>query len=684
MHYRISILALLILLFSMVGCSKGGNTPVAPTGGEDNQFTINDLRTLQMDQTQRENYWAVPLSVDGNIWASHYNESGTLHRAIGPGVQADDPLQFIANHPDIFLVNPEDLIVLKDEIHDGIRYLIYQQTYNGVLVAKSRVDFRYSRNGKLVMIGSDVFPLINVSTSPSLNEYSAYQIVLNDINEEPAPELDESRLVVYPIPETGTLAWRIDSGNWRFYVDASTGAILERIHNEWDAYTAHVDSGAKMVSPYDTEITVPGSYTMIAYKGSSGSSGTLGYGYGNINGDSVFVGTRTSYWAVCSFRSPYMAISKGLFQGSSKIEGTVNDGDHKNYAWSNSNSLLSERNVFYHCNHAHDYIKDIDKTFTGLDFKVAGNVNGMAMCNAMATENSVNFYQPADGCNDTGHIADVIVHEYAHVFTFHQYSQDVPTDVHEGCSDYFAATYTDQSWIGKDIQGVGTKFRDCENTVKWPAPECDGEGHCVGQVLSGAFWDTRQALGRSYTDYLFVYSRYGEPLTIPDFTPELIILDDDNDNPLDGTANYNIIKEAFYTNHSIPVPTAPQLPTTGVHVDVWPVDPPVKINRTTGGNVYFKVRLTNLDATAHYFHAWAAIEVPWFGWYGPIIPPAINIKSPLYLGLEGQQTIQVMLRQAIPANLPAATYKYHVRIGTFVNHTSDILMDDGWFEVVLE
>jgi hypothetical protein len=684
MRYRFSLFLLLVLLFSLFGCSGGNNSPVTPSGQSENEYTIETLRNLQVDQTQPENYWAAPIAIDGKIWASNHNENGTIHRAIGPGVQVGDPLEFIKTHNDIFNINPEDLVVLKDEIHDGIRYLIYQQTYKGILVARSRVDFRFSRNGKLVMLGSDVFPNLDVSTNPSLNEYSAYQVVLNDINKETAPELSESRLVIYPFPETGTLAWRIDTGDWRFYIDASSGAILERIHNAWNAYTAHVDSGAKMVSPYDTEIWVPGSYTMIAYKGSSGMFGTYGYGFGNINGDSVFVGTHSSCWAVCSFLSPYLAVSKGWFQGSSKIEGTVNDGDQTNYAWSDSNSLLSERNVFYHANKAHDYIKDIDKTFTGLDFKVAGNVNGSPMCNAMATANSINFYQPADGCNDTGHIADVIVHEYAHVFTFNQYTQDVPTDVHEGCSDYFAATYTDQSWIGRDIQGPGTKFRDCENTRQWPAPECGGEGHCVGEVLAGAFWDTREILGRSYTDYLFVYSRYGEPLTIPDFPPELIILDDDNDNPLDGSANYNVIKTTFYTNHAIPVPDAPQLPTTGVHVDVWPSDPPVKIDRTVGGNVLFKVRLTNLDSTAKYFHAWAALEVPWYGWYGPLIPPTINIKPPLYLSLGGGQTVTVTLRQAIPANLPAASYKYHVRIGTFVNHTNDILLDDGWFDVVLE
>ncbi|MFH1514972.1 MAG: hypothetical protein ABIG42_05875, partial [bacterium] len=158
MLHRIKLLFLFIVLFGLTGCSKNSINPIVPENGNSRQFTSDDLRSLSIDQTDPENYWSVPLNVDGQTWASHYNENGTLHRAIGPAVDAPDPMLFIQQHPDIFLVSPENLIVMKDEIHDGIRYLIFNQTYNGILVAKSRVDFRYARSGKLVMIGSDIFP----------------------------------------------------------------------------------------------------------------------------------------------------------------------------------------------------------------------------------------------------------------------------------------------------------------------------------------------------------------------------------------------------------------------------------------------------------------------------------------------------------------------------------------------
>jgi hypothetical protein len=679
MLLRRSFPLIVLLVLFVVGCSNSSNAPVVPPSGESLTEQVSDLRTLSVDQSQPENYWSVPIALEDKIWAGHYNENGTLHRAIGPGISVMDPIAFVDSNPEIFMVNSNNLTVMKDEYHDGIRYLIYNQTFNGIMVAKSRVDFRFARNGNLVLIGSDVFPYLNVTTSPSISALDAYDVLVSDVNAEQSPKFEDSKLVVYPDPQEGTLAWRIDAGNWRMYIDASSGRIIERIQNEWNAYTANVQNSVKLTSPYDSETSLPAAFNMVAYADGTGwFANTLGYGYADATGYSSFVGTISPAYAHAGMLSPWVNVNNASGTDGG-IYGWVNDGSHNNYSWDDTNSALSERMTFYWINVGHDYVKDIDSTFTGLDIQIDGNANGYAMCNAMANESSVNFYQPADGCNDTGHIPDVILHEYGHVFTFHQYTQDVNVDVHEGCSDYFAATVTDQSVIGKDIQGPGTSFRNCENNVKYPASECGGEGHCTGQMLAGAFWDMRQALGRTYADYLFVYSRYGEPLTFQDFPPEVIILDDDNDNPLDGSANYNTIYQSFYTNHLLAVPAAPNFPTSGINVDLWPANPPVEKQRSTGGMIDYTVRLTNLNSTPTSFQVWAEIFVPWYGFYGPLIPPSERPHAPLYLTLQPGQVFQIPLRQYIPGPLPAGTYTYHVRVGTY----HGTLIDDAWFDIKL-
>ncbi|MCD6217610.1 hypothetical protein J7L05_07095 [bacterium] len=82
MKLRIIFTTLSIIFVFLMGCSTRGNKPITPSGENSNQFTIDDLRSLAVDQTEPGNYWSVPLNVDGEIWASHYNENGTLHRAI--------------------------------------------------------------------------------------------------------------------------------------------------------------------------------------------------------------------------------------------------------------------------------------------------------------------------------------------------------------------------------------------------------------------------------------------------------------------------------------------------------------------------------------------------------------------------------------------------------------------------
>jgi hypothetical protein len=685
MNLRISTIILLMFLLFMVGCSKGGISPIVPSNNESTENSITDLRQLSVNQELEENYWSNPLMVENEIWASHFNQNGTLHRAIGPGINASNPLEFVNSHPEIFQVDPMDLVVMKDEIHAGIRYLIYNQTYNGLLVAKSRVDFRYAKSGKLVMIGSDVFPMLDLSTTPAISDSTAYQILVNDVNESVAPELERVELVVYPVPETGALAWRIDAGDWRMYINAIDGSILERIHNEWTyTYYAHTNNNVKMTSPLDTQVQVPGSYTQVEYRSGTGwGSQRYGYGYADIMGDSVFVSTKSSVYEICKFYSPYVDIAKGgLFGSDSSIVKQVTDGNHSTFNWTDNESILSERMVFYHVNRGRDYLKNIDPTNNTLDFRVTANVDQSALCNASAGENTMNFYKSDGVCADTGHVPDVILHEYGHVFTFQQYSQDCPYDMHEGCSDYWGCTITDQPDVGNDIEGAGTNFRSMLNNRRYPATECGGESHCLGEIIAGALWDVRQVVGRQYCDYLFVYSRYGEPLLFQDFPPEMLILDDDNDNPLDGTANYNAIKYGFQEHHGVAVPAPPNPLTHNIAVDLWPAKPPVELNAATGGSFNYNVRLTNLETSSNVTaHVWAEIYVPWLGgYYGPILPPGITIRPPLYIMMTPGQTLQVPLTQLIPGGLPTDTYVYHVKVGTH----GGPLMDDAWFDVTLK
>ena len=54
---------------------------------------------------------------------------------------------------------------------------------------------------------------------------------------------------------------------------------------------------------------------------------------------------------------------------------TVNPGDTLDFIWDDSNSFADERDVFYHTNRVHNFLKEMDPAFTGMDYSMGTVVN---------------------------------------------------------------------------------------------------------------------------------------------------------------------------------------------------------------------------------------------------------------------------------------------------------------------
>ncbi len=63
----------------------------------------------------------------------------------------------------------QNLELWVNEQHGNIRYLIFNQIYKNIPVWNGRLDFRYRLNGDLVLLGNDIYPFINISTTPSID-----------------------------------------------------------------------------------------------------------------------------------------------------------------------------------------------------------------------------------------------------------------------------------------------------------------------------------------------------------------------------------------------------------------------------------------------------------------------------------------------------------------------------------
>jgi hypothetical protein len=161
-------------------------------------------------------------------------------------------------------------------------------------------------------------------------------------------------------------------------------------------------------------------------------------------------------------------------------------------------------------------------------------------------------------------ISDVVMHEYGHGITQYTYAPSAPptgSGMGEGLSDCVAMTIVNDQYIGKGIYN-GTGFiRNGMNTRQYPGTECNGEVHCLGEMIMGAMWKTRLNLtntygysaGKDLYDNLFRTTWKTKQRSLPNFLTALLTADDDNADLGDGTPDWYDICDAWII-HNLPCP----------------------------------------------------------------------------------------------------------------------------------
>ncbi|MFO0858497.1 MAG: hypothetical protein U0640_14210 [Phycisphaerales bacterium] len=238
----------------------------------------------------------------------------------------------------------------------------------------------------------------------------------------------------------------------------------------------------------------------------------------------------------------------------------------------NNSPTTAQVTALIHTNITHDFMKDLQPSFTTIDNNITTNVQLAQTCNAFydAGAQSINFFSAGGGCANTA-FSNVINHEYGHYLVNRRPPSGLGQAAFgEGFADTVAILIHDDPIIGEGFfQGQNPSWVRNPGIAGRMYP-CTGEIHFCGEVLGGLVWDLRNAfvtrdgtpgldlLRQLHTDWFMITQGADangnsvHPVT----ATEYITADDDDGQIGNGSPNYGIIRVAFI-GRGIPESTLP-------------------------------------------------------------------------------------------------------------------------------
>jgi len=397
----------------------------------------------------------------------------------------------LANHR-LMRIRPDGANIkhLRTRVGKSVTAITYQQTAGGLPVFNGFLKVNLDKQGKLRQIGTTVKELGGLSgLVPVLRDVDAVKLALGDAgfptNEwlnTPAPKLG-----VLVVGRRAHLVWMLYVGRrnppelLRYFVDARSGQVIKK-HSA--LYNATGNGYAYLGNAVD-DPTGPHPVVLDLLDGT-------GYLQGEF----------------CTTRNEDPAVGRA-FRADLNFNDILLGNGH-----------FGEVMSYYHITEVRKYLQllgYINIFQTGYSPEsIWVYTRAFAWVNAYYTWISKD---PADGgphievgydpgVVDLAADADVTVHEHGHA-TLDALNPVIGFGseagaIHEGFSDYWAATTFDNPEIGEYVWSVefGQPYlRTVDNTNKYP-DNIIGEVHHDGLIIGGMLWDIRGALGKTVADTL--------------------------------------------------------------------------------------------------------------------------------------------------------------------------------------
>jgi hypothetical protein len=459
-------------------------------------------------------------------------------------------------------------LVYFHQQHDG--YPVYD--------ADLRLLIRNERGYPLVLAASSLHTLDDFALDPtattSVNEGAAFAAAAAEIDSH--ADADTPPLALFSTTES--VIWAGTPGasatphfaitfvgesdpvaggkmqKWRFVADAQTGEILHRENLIlFETVTGRVSGMATTGAKADfcnPEVDTPMPYARVTASG----GGTV---YADAFGDyEVEIGSSPT--SISSYMSGLYFTVDNYTGSEETLTATGDPGgvlDFVHNEANNSAAVRAQVNGYVQANRVRAMILAANPSYptisTDTNFPVRVNrTDGYCPGNAWYDGSSINFCSAGSSYPNTAW-QSVLFHEYGHHAVASGGSGQ--GQYGEGMSDTVAMLDVDDPILGYGFFGTcDDGLRTADNDYQYP---CNGTIHDCGQLLSGSFWSTRNAMsfGMSPGEYLpllrslainSILLHNGDMIT-PQITIDVLTLDDDDANIGNGTPHYNDICTGF-------------------------------------------------------------------------------------------------------------------------------------------
>ena len=403
-----------------------------------------------------------------------------------------------------------DLSQLKfDKVKESIlgNHVLFQQQYKGVPITDAWVRIDIDKNGKIYNIQNDLVPepVLSQAEKSKAAEAAveAAQLSADEAKKRALETLSDghadsdnvmsTELVYFPHDGLPTLAWKIivktdqPPTEWKIYLDATTGAILDKIN-----LLRNVEGEGRVFDP-NPVVTLNDT---------------------SLEDNSTIIDA--AYRQVILKDLPNTGLLDGPFVSTKDTPNRVKQTDLK-FLFKRSDRAFKEVMVYYHIDRVQRYIQELGFNNV-LNRSISVHIDGRTDDNSHYSPTTKSLVFGTGGVDDAED-AEIILHEYGHAIQDDQVPGFGPSGesraMGEGFGDYLAASFfadskpvklkpTVGNWDAVFYSGAEPPcLRRLDSNKKYPK-DLVGEEHDDGEIWSACLWELRNSLGGRTADQLSI------------------------------------------------------------------------------------------------------------------------------------------------------------------------------------